>query len=128
MLQELQGLGGALSSEAAGCPEMSHAFMMTSGCWPYGVSRGSVIIFCKNSAESCYSVQGLKEAFGTDTRNTLLVTLLAPYRKGANPGKAWINPVRDKARKGLAGMPIKNFVVQRTHSRFILKFWTESSG
>lgn len=34
--------------------------------------RGSVIIFCKNSTESCYRARVLSEALGTDKRNTLL--------------------------------------------------------
>lgn len=38
--------------------------------------KGSGIIFCKNSAESCYSVQGLRETLGIDTGNTLLGDLL----------------------------------------------------
>ena len=45
-------------------------------------------IFYKNSAESCYSVQGLREAFGTDTRNTLLGDLLRHHmEKGKTLGK-----------------------------------------
>lgn len=65
------------------------------------------IIFCKNSAESCYSVQGLREALGTDTRNTLLGDLLK-YHMEIDHGKAWINPLRGKVRRELAGTSEKN--------------------
>lgn len=43
--------------------------------------KGSGIMFCKNSGESCYSFQGLREIFGTDTRNTLLGDLFKYHVK-----------------------------------------------
>ena len=50
--------------------------------------KGSVNIFCKNSAKSCYSVQGLREAFGTDIRTTLRGDLLSHHiEKGQTLGK-----------------------------------------
>lgn len=127
VVQEFQGLGRALSSEAMAAQKS--AFVMTWGCLPYAVTRGlgsffqefSRIVFqCPWSKE-----RHLVLLWETHKRVTFWSTIW-------KWGKPWgrrhgFTHLRGKARENSARIPNQNWMVQKTHRRTVLKCWTEIS-
>lgn len=75
--------------------------------------KGSGIIFCKKSLESCYSVQGLRVALDTDRRNTLLGDLKYHMEMGQTLGRFGLTHYRAKQGEDWLGLPTKTLQIKR---------------